>query len=67
MKKYIHFFKLQHKKTQSCASSGDLHNSWFEIRYGGFGGKLSYISDGFVLFISRNKIELLNIVSVVCC
>ena len=34
---------------------------------GGFGGKLSYISDGFVLFNSRNKTELSNIVSVVCC
>ena len=33
---------------------------------GGFGGKLSYISDGFVLFNSRNKTELSNIVSVVC-
>ena len=67
MKKCIHFFKLQHKKTQSCALSGDLHNSWFEIRYGGFGGKLSYISDGFVPFNSRKKTELSNIVSVVCC
>ena len=28
---------------------------------GGFGGKLSYISDGFVLFNSRNKTELSNI------
>ena len=34
---------------------------------GGFGGKLSYISDGFVLINSRNKTELLNVVSVVCC
>ena len=31
---------------------------------GGFGGELSYISDGFVLFNSRNKTELSNIVSV---
>lgn len=32
MKNCIHFFKLQPKKTQSCASSCDLRNSWFEIR-----------------------------------
>ena len=34
---------------------------------GGFGSKLSYISDDFVLFNSRNKTELSDIVSVVCC
>ena len=34
---------------------------------GGFGAKLSYFSDGFVLFNSRNKTELSNIVSVVSC
>ena len=34
---------------------------------GGLRGKLSYISDGFVLFNSRKKTELSNIVSVVCC